>query len=78
LQRKLSHPGGTVKRLVLRHSEDAELVKELYLACYSRKPTTEEVQTAIDYIPEDSLLREKAVQDLAWSLLNSLEFIFNH
>jgi hypothetical protein len=78
LQRKLSHPSGTVKRLLLRHSEDAELVKELYLACYSRKPTTEETRTAIDYIPKDSLLREKAVQDLAWSLLNSLEFIFNH
>ena len=78
LQRKLSHSGGSIKRLLTRHSENAELVEELYLTCYSRSPTEEEMETALDYMRRDGFQRDKAVEDLAWSLLNSVEFIFNH
>ena len=78
LQRKLTHSGGSIKRLLTRHSENAELVEELYLTCYSRSPTEEEMETALDYMRRDGFQRDKAVEDLAWSLLNSVEFIFNH
>ena len=51
-------------------------VEELYLAFLSRPPTTDERRDAIDYLAKGD--RRRAAEDLAWSLLNTLEFVFNH
>jgi hypothetical protein len=74
---KISHAGGTVARLVKQKKENAALAEELYLTFYSRYPTAKEKATAVDYLKESDNRRE-AAEDLAWSMLNSLEFIFNH
>jgi hypothetical protein len=73
---KLTHEGGTVARLV-RQNRDDELIEELYLAFYSRIPTVEERSAGVEYLRTAGQRRE-AAEDLAWSLLNSLEFVFNH
>jgi hypothetical protein len=75
---KLSHAGGTVARLVKQHAADGPLVEELYLTFYSRFPTEEERKVPLAYLGEHRAERRQAAEDLAWGMMNSLEFVFNH
>jgi hypothetical protein len=75
---KLAHESGTVVRLVKQVPDDAALVEELYLAWFSRVPTESERATALRHFAANRSNRRAAAEDLAWSLQNSLEFIFNH
>jgi hypothetical protein len=78
IQAKLTHEAGTVAKFVRKHKEDAALVQELYLAFYSRFPTDKERDTAIAHLKKYANNRRAATEDLAWALLNSTEFLFNH
>ncbi len=75
---KLTHAKGTVARLAAERTDDGSLVDELYLTFYSRFPTAAERRTALDYISKDPARRREAAEDLAWGMMNSLEFLFNH
>ncbi|MCH8922459.1 MAG: DUF1549 domain-containing protein [Planctomycetes bacterium] len=75
---KLTHERGTITRLVRNLTDDAKLVEELYLTFFARYPSDEEKQSALDYLKESQPKRRQAAEDLAWSMLNSLEFLFNH
>jgi hypothetical protein len=76
IQAKLSHEGGTVSRLVSRIENDGKLVEEMYLMFFSRFPTDVEAKAATAYLKRPN--RRQAAEDLAWGMLNSLEFRFNH
>jgi hypothetical protein len=78
IQAKLSDEGGTIARLVKQHAENGPLADELYLTFFSRLPTEKERAVAIEYLSKDKAKRREAAEDLAWSMMNSLEFIFNH
>ena len=75
---KLSHAGGRVALLVDQHSENRRLAEELYLTFFARFPTTDERKVAVQYLSRPGIQRREAAEDLAWSLMNSLEFLFNH
>jgi len=75
---KVSHAGGTVARLVKAKPDDAALVEELYLTYYGRFPTEKERAVAVGHLRKHAAKRRQAAEDLAWVLLNSLEFGFNH
>jgi len=75
---KLTHEEGAIARLTSSCSDNVNLADELYLTFYSRFPATEERQCAEKYLAERGRDRRHAAEDLAWSLLNSLEFVFNH
>ena len=75
---KLSHASGRVAKLVRRLPDDRALAEELYLTFYNRFPDTSERAVAVDYLKKGKEDRQKAAEDLAWSLMNSLEFVFNH
>jgi hypothetical protein len=77
IQEKLSHVGGQVARLVAKHPDPATLIEELYLAMYSRFPTGEERRNGMNYL-KNQPNRQLAVEDLCWSMMNSIEFVFNH
>ena len=77
IQEKLSHVGGQVSQLVAKHHKSTDLVEELYLMMYSRFPTAEERKTGVDYL-KDQPNRQLAAEDLCWSMMNSIEFVFNH
>ncbi|MDA1232011.1 MAG: DUF1549 domain-containing protein [Planctomycetota bacterium] len=77
IQSKLSHQAGRLKLLQQAHSLDAPLVDQLYLTFFSRMPTDLEQQVALEYLESQSD-RQQATEDLAWSMINSLEFLFNH
>ena len=75
---KLSHDAGTVARLLRTTNNDRKLVDVLYLTFYIRLPEGQERALAVTYLRRDPTARRRAAEDLAWSLLNSLEFLFNH
>ncbi len=78
VQAKLSHAAGTVAKLVKRHPADGPLAEELYLTFYGRFPDEREKKVVVAHLAENKSRRREAVEDLAWSLLNALEFAFNH
>ncbi|HUQ68205.1 MAG TPA: DUF1549 and DUF1553 domain-containing protein [Planctomycetaceae bacterium] len=80
LEGKLAHDGGRVAQLVAAHPHDDErVIEDLYLAFFSRLPTEPEQRTARRHLATHGPVgRRAAAEDLAWSLMNSLEFVFNH
>lgn len=72
-----ARPGSLVERMNAR--KDASLVaEELYLSVLSRMPSAEERKEVAAYLTRRSAERVPALQDLAWALLTSAEFRFNH
>jgi hypothetical protein len=59
-------------------SGPAIVAEELYLSVLSRRPTAEERNEVCHYLAERDHDRVVALQDLAWALLTSTEFRFNH
>jgi hypothetical protein len=78
IQTKLSHEKGTVARMVRSMTDDAALVEELYLTFFCRLPTDAERAVGVKYMARDPSRRQEAAEDIAWSMLNSLEFVFQH
>lgn len=75
---KLSADGGRAARLAAEAERShEEKVQELFLTAFSRPPSEDESQAAVDYVTAASDVRH-AYEDLIWSLVNSKEFLFNH
>jgi hypothetical protein len=75
---KLTHAKGYLARLVEAETDDRILAEELYLTFYSRFPSDSERAAAVEYLRKEPAQRRQAAEDLAWGMLNSLEFVFNH
>jgi len=78
IQAKLSHEAGTVARLTREQTDDAKLTEELYLTFFARPPTADETVVAVAHLRKHAADRRRGAEDLAWALLNSTEFLFNH
>jgi hypothetical protein len=76
LNDKIAAKKGRLSQL-LKQTDDAAVVEELYLAALSRLPTNEE-RSAINELMRENPVREEGFEDLLWTLLNSSEFVFNH
>ncbi len=74
-KRVLAEGGSLVEQLVKSTKSSAEIVDELYLATLSRNPLAQEKQLAVAWIEKD---RKQGTEDLQWSLLNKLDFVFNY
>lgn len=79
IQAKLTHEAGFLAELARRPGlTDKQLIDELYLTFFSRYPSDQERTNAEKYLQSQAANRQSAIEDLAWSMLNSLEFVFNH
>jgi hypothetical protein len=58
--------------------EADEVADELYLSVLTRQPTADEKREIADYLIKKPNDRTGALKDLAWALLASAEFRFNH
>jgi len=67
--------GSRVAQLVRSTKSNAEIVDALYLATLSRSPLAEEKRVALGWLETD---RREGAEDLQWSLLNKLDFVFNY
>lgn len=77
IQEKLSSDAGQLALLEGSIGDNEKLVEEIYLMFYSRFPTTNEQVSVSRYLAKADN-RRKAVEDVAWSLMNTVEFLFNH
>jgi hypothetical protein len=55
-----------------------QLVGWLYLAVLSRAPTEDELKAVLAYAESAKLDRRAIVMDVAWSLINTAEFLYRH
>ena len=56
-----------------------DVVNKLFLNILSRYPSASEMSTALASVPAaNGTARNSALQDLAWSLFNKVDFIFNY
>jgi hypothetical protein len=69
--------GNLTDRLAKLENADA-LAEELYLSVFSRLPTAEEKKDVGGFLTKHAKDRGAAIQELAWALLTSAEFRFNH
>jgi len=77
----VGYSGATASQLVagVLNKSNTDAVNTLYLNILSRYPSSTEMSTAMAAIPTASgATRSQAIQDLAWSLYNKVDFVFNY
>ena len=77
IQKKLSHQDGRIRSIAVDFADNKKAVQEIYLTCFARYPTSDELAAAVEYL-EQTDDRQTGLEDVAWSVMNSLEFLFNH
>ncbi len=71
--------GGLVKRLLAEKMTPADIISELYLRAFSRRPSDSELSSLLTLTrTADPKKRQSAIEDAFWAILNSKEFVFNH
>jgi hypothetical protein len=87
LNEKIRSPNGTIEMLLKLGFSDERIVEYLFLSALSRYPTDAERGAILDnlraaegqkVIGDSPDLRRAALRDLAWAVLTSKEFTFNH
>ncbi len=77
IENKIADGNGRVAKLVKDKKPTPEIIEELYLAAFSRRPVGPEMARTREHI-ETAPDRQKAIEDVLWAILNSKEFMFNH
>jgi hypothetical protein len=54
------------------------IVEDLFLRCFSRRPSDAERADLAQALDEAGAGRQQVLEDIFWALLNSKEFMFNH
>jgi hypothetical protein len=76
--RSWTAPGVTLIQRLTKQSQPAAFAEELYLSVLNRPPTPDEVADVADCLAHRGGPTPAAAGELAWSLLASAEFRFNH
>jgi hypothetical protein len=71
-------PGAGSLTFRLARLKDKDVAEELYLSIFTRRPDAEERREVAGFLARRPANRLAALQDLAWALLASAEFRFNH
>ena len=66
---------GRIAKAEQNNEEFAKTITDLYWSALSREPSTDEVAAAEDHV-ESSDVARRGLEDVAWALLNSNEFLF--
>jgi hypothetical protein len=75
---KITEPGGRLDRLMRSAASDGEIIDQFYLAALSRPPTPAEKTQLLALVAQRSSRRQEALSDVAWALVSSREFAYNH
>ncbi len=76
IQAKITNDKGRAARLAASELAPPAIVEELYLAAYSRFPTTEEQSLLASELIKPETPRRQWIEDLMWALVNTPEFIY--
>ena len=77
VRQKIADPAGRVAQIIKTSSDDRQRIEELYLTTVSRPPEEPELQACLKYLQE-SASPAAGLQAVAWSLLNTREFLLQH
>jgi hypothetical protein len=77
VQRKLQR-GPKIQRVIQSNRSEKEIAKQLYLTILSRFPTERELKIVMEYSQSDVVTGREFLEDLAWALINSAEFLHRH
>ncbi len=69
--------GGLVPTMLKEKKTPTEIITEIYVRSFCRKPSEIELNKLVAVASEDEN-PQQALEDIFWSLLNSREFLFNH
>ena len=76
IQRKIMR-SAKIRQLITKGGKKPDaMIRSIYLAVLSRRPTKAEVDRVRDYAASSSA--QIASQDLVWALINSKEFLYRH
>jgi hypothetical protein len=79
LQSWIAPSGDNLTGRLAKLTDASDLAEELYLAVLTRRPSAEERSDVVHYLDERGPdARAQAIGELAWALLASAEFRFNH
>lgn len=73
--------GGVVKTLLAAGKTPEQVIEEVYIRAFARKPSAEEMTQLIAQVKavgDDAAEKEAVLNDVFWAVLNSKEFMFNH
>lgn len=77
IENKIAEGNGRIAALMKTELPLPEKVEDIYLASLSRLPNPSERTAALSFL-EQVEDKQRGLEDLLWSLLNSKEFMFNH
>lgn len=77
VQGKLNRGNGRADMLAKDPRPDAEKLRELFLWCFSREPSPEHLQVALQHIERNATNKKLAYENILWALINTKEFVFN-
>jgi hypothetical protein len=66
-----------IKKLLKQGDTPEQVIEDLYLRCFARKPTADEMTRLKKFVASDAK-PDQVLNDAFWSLLNAKEFVFNH
>jgi hypothetical protein len=78
LRQWLSPRKGNLTDRLAKAKSDAELADELFVSVLTRRPSASDVRLVSDFLKGREKDRPVAIEELAWALLASAEFRFNH
>lgn len=78
LNPKLADQENRIAKLLGENQSDSDIIRTLFLAALAREPIESEMQKLLAIRAEYGDDRATAIQDIAWSILTSTEFTFNH
>jgi hypothetical protein len=76
LHERVTSDAGRAAQLAASERSVDQIVEEIYLLVYSRRPDDEEREIGRRLFAETEMTRRRATEDLLWALLNTPEFAF--
>lgn len=69
---------GNLTDRLMKLKDGNSIAEELFLSVLTRRPSMEEVKLVQDFLNTNQSDRSAAIQELAWAVIASAEFRFNH